>query len=128
MCGKVARSLYRISSTRPACVAEYQTHHEPTFFCSILVKSEPTWPHPEELQFEAKEHFFCINTDRTMCTWTHLQIFSVFRSSCIFGLPHPISGSYQCALSMPSICVPNFWCALLSKQKSSSYQHTLSKP
>ena len=114
-CHFMARSLYWISSTRPACAAKYQTHHEPTFFCSTLVKSEPTWLHPEELQFEAKEHFFYINTDRTTCTWTHLQI-SVFRSSCIFSLPHLISGSYQCALSMPSICVPNVWCTLLSKK------------
>ena len=29
--------------------------HEPTFLCSSLAKSEPTWLHPEELRLAAKK-------------------------------------------------------------------------
>ena len=30
--------------------------HVPTFFCCSLVKSEPSWPRPEELKFEKKKN------------------------------------------------------------------------
>ena len=29
--------------------AKYQRRHEPSVFCSSLIKSEPTWLHPEEV-------------------------------------------------------------------------------
>ena len=63
-------------------------HHEPTFSCSLLVKSKPTWLHREELKFKAKKKKVCINVDRmkpAQNEWKHLHILYVFRSVCVFA-------------------------------------------
>ena len=38
---------------------------ELSLFCSSLLKNQPTWLHPEELQSEACKYFFCIHIYRT---------------------------------------------------------------
>ena len=42
-----------------------QMLHEPTFFCSSLAKSEPTWRHPEKIRVEAVKYVCGIDMDTT---------------------------------------------------------------
>ena len=58
-------SVYVTSWARLECVAAVYMCHEPSFFCSLLVKSESAWLHPEQLQLQPKKYFCCINIDRT---------------------------------------------------------------
>ena len=60
------------------------------FFCSSMVKSEPTWLRPEKLRLEEKKkkrkkkkkkkkrYFCCINIDRTTTRSLQMKIFVHF--------------------------------------------------
>ena len=52
-------------------------HHEPVFWCSSLVKSEPAWLHPEVLRFEADRCLWCILVDRAVQS-LQMEIFACF--------------------------------------------------
>ena len=72
-----------------AYVKEEEECHEPVFFCSSLVKSEPTWLHHEELHCVAEKFPSCQDTDRTTIqglqmknTCTFLCMSSLF---CVFA-------------------------------------------
>ena len=63
---------------------KYLSRHDPILLCSLLVKSGPTWPRLQELNFEAKEKRYCccINAKRTIIgslqmyiTFTHFLRF-----------------------------------------------------
>ena len=54
-CTQRSPSLSVTSWKRPESVAKYQIRHEPTFFYSLLVKSEPTWLRSEEHTSEEKK-------------------------------------------------------------------------
>ena len=71
--------IYITSWTRPADVAEIYITSWTSLFCSLLVKSNPTWLHPEGLNFlEAKKYFRCINIDTTTTLRLQLEIFAHF--------------------------------------------------
>jgi len=60
--------------------------HEPTFFSSSLLKSEPSWLHPEELTFWNKKLlmcFCCLNIDRT--TLWNLRVENICTFSTVSG-------------------------------------------
>ena len=60
---------------------KYQTYSKPTFFCSSVVTSEPTYLHHQETEFEAtttKKDFFCININRTTKWSLQVEIFTHF--------------------------------------------------
>ena len=66
-------------------------HHEPTFLCSSLVKSEATWLHYEECRFKGQRHFCHMDIGGTTLGAWNMQIkinilasFLHFRPSCIF--------------------------------------------
>ena len=62
-----------------------QLHHQSVCICSLMVKNESNWLHPEELRFEAKMSFHCMiltETHKLYC----LPSFHTFRSPCIFFL------------------------------------------
>ena len=94
----------------------YQVRHEPTFFCSSLENSKPTWRRHAELQFEAKQqqqqksYFFCITIDRPTSQslqmlidqpakawrWDYLHIFYAFRFAGVIT-----SGSFTTSPRVP---------------------------
>ena len=39
--------------------------HQPTFFCTSLINSKPTWLWPEELKFETNKKIFLLNIHKT---------------------------------------------------------------
>ena len=64
----ILQSLSRHDGGRHSCTCvrrvENALRHEPTFLCSSLLKSKPTWPCTEGFTFEA-EHYFCgTNVDK----------------------------------------------------------------
>ena len=66
-------------------VSQFITHSLPY---SSLVMSELPWQHPEELKFEAKRYFCCINLDRITMQSLQKAIFTHFlivRLICVFA-------------------------------------------
>ena len=68
-------------STKLAWMAKAPNKSQATLFRSSLVASEPRWPHPKELQFEANKHVICtdIQTEPSEdCRWRHLYTMYTF--------------------------------------------------
>ena len=72
-----------------AYVKEEEECHEPVFFCSSLVKSEPTWLHHEELHCVAEKYPSCQDTDRTTIQGLQMKNTCTFlcmsRLFCVFA-------------------------------------------
>ena len=58
--------------------AEVYLRHEPTVFCSSLVKSETTWLSPEELKLETNKYFCCVSIHRRSTRSLQMDIFAHF--------------------------------------------------
>ena len=59
-------------------MAKVSDMYKLTLFCPSLVRSEPTWPHPEELRFETKKYWFCVNIKEAKCS-QHMEILAQFQ-------------------------------------------------
>ena len=71
-------------------------------FCSSLVKSDPTWLHPEELRFEAENTpivSLLIEEWNEACRWKYFHIFRAMVISLWNPLSLVRSGEY-----LPLIC------------------------
>lgn len=74
-------------STKLAWMAKAPNKSQATLFRSSLVASEPRWPHPKELQFEANKHVICtdIQTEPSeACRWRHLHTMYTFWATSTF--------------------------------------------
>ena len=101
------------SRTKPAYVTKHQIRHEPSIFCFVLRSKERTsMALTEEVKFETKMCFFCVNIDRTTearCRRDFLHIFYGVSPAGVFAtspFPHqyhkPIGMSFLLVLRSSS--------------------------
>ena len=77
---------------------------------SSLVKSTPTWLHPEELKLEVKKYFFCININGTSKrnTWVKISThFPGFYASLCLCFDSPVKIPQFCSDSPFSCSIVN---------------------
>ena len=93
---RVASSLYRCRHQHGLHVwRKYRIRHEPTFFSSSLVKSEPTWLRHEELKLDLKRKkstcfvSMVIQQPNEASRQKYWHIFYVFRTTCRLRFVRP---------------------------------------